>query len=101
MIIEFLLIAVIMVFIVDYSGVISDIESFFSKSLKVKGFHIPKPFSCGLCMTFWGCIVYSILKSDFTVMNVFLSCMAAYSTYIIYDVLVAFRERIEKIIDKI
>ena len=94
------LIAAIWVFILDYAGFVSTIEEAVSKRLirsKMK-FHIPKPFSCSLCMTFWTCLAYIILTNNFSIMNLVWCCGAAASTPILDEVLQFIRDAVIKII---
>lgn len=92
MIIQLLIIATIITFMIDYSGFIQEMESSASRILKIR-FHIPKPFSCGLCMTFWTGLVYVII-TDFTLINLGFVCLAAYSTVIINEVLNLIRDSV-------
>ena len=92
MIIQLLIIATIITFMIDYSGFIQEMESSVSRILKIR-FHIPKPFSCGLCMTFWTGLFYVII-TDFTLINLGFVCIAAYSTVIINEVLNLIRDSV-------
>lgn len=58
-ILNLLLIAFICVFCIDYSGFIEEADRLITKALKSKvPLHIPKPFSCSLCSTWWVGIIY-------------------------------------------
>lgn len=67
-VLNLLLIGIIIVFCIDYSGFIEEMEILITKLLKspIK-YHIPKPFSCSTCLSFWLGIVYLILTKHFTV----------------------------------
>ena len=68
---KLLLIAFITVFIIDYSGFIDEMDKILTKVLKSKTpLHIPKPFSCSLCSTFWLGLIYLICVNQFTLLNI-------------------------------
>lgn len=57
-----IIIAFLAVFIVDYSGFIEEMDKALTKVLKSKfSLHIPKPFSCSLCLTWWCGLIYLII----------------------------------------
>lgn len=100
MIINLLMIAIFWVFVLDYAGFVSTIEEAVSKRLirsKMK-FHIPKPFSCSLCMTFWTGLAYIIIVNEFSLLNLILVCGAAASTPILDEILQFVRDAVIKII---
>lgn len=69
--INLLIIAFLCVFIVDYSGFIQEMEGIFTRVLKSPiPLHIPKPFSCSLCLTWWSSIIYLIIVHQFNFINI-------------------------------
>lgn len=72
MILQLLLINLIMVMIFN-SGFVDSIDEAISKRFKFH--HLPKPFSCVLCMTFWTSILYIVLTNNFTLLGITL-CLA-------------------------
>lgn len=68
--IELLVIAAVICFIVDFSGFIQEMEGIIAKWMKMPFIHIPKPFSCSLCMTFWCGLLYIAICGAFTVLNI-------------------------------
>lgn len=100
LIFNLLYIAIILVFIIDYSGFIPTIEEAFSKRIlhsKFK-FHIPKPFSCSLCSTFWAGLIYILCISEFNLFNLVLVCLVAASTIVLSELLEFARDFLVKII---
>lgn len=69
-ILNLFIISIICVFIFDYSGFVPEIEGYVTKMLNSRiPLRIPKPFSCGLCMTFWTSIIYLIIVNSLTFNN--------------------------------
>lgn len=65
------LIGFIVVFIIDYSGFIEEADKILTKALKSKyPLHIPKPFSCSLCSTFWLGLIYLLCVGQFNLLNI-------------------------------
>lgn len=66
-----ILIGFIVVFIIDYSGFIEEADKILTKVLKSKiALHIPKPFSCSLCSTFWLGLIYLLCVGQFNLLNI-------------------------------
>ena len=73
---KLILIAFIIVFIIDYSGFIDEMDKILTKALRSKvPLHIPKPFSCGFCSTFWAGLIYLICVHQFTFLNIAAVCV--------------------------
>lgn len=102
MIIDLLAMAFVMVMIIDFSGVIDSIENFITKASKTKfKLHIPKPFSCSLCMTFWSGIIYLIVNGCFSITSLAAVCAIALSTDVMNDVINVIINNIKKLLNKI
>ena len=102
MILNLFLIAFICGFIIEYSGFVSNAEEILTKLTKSKfKVHIPKPFSCALCCTFWIGLIYICVTDTFTFLNLALVCIAAASASILSNSLVLIRELFNKIIEKL
>lgn len=85
---DLLMLTVIVCFIIDISGIIESIEWYLSKWLggNVK---LPKPFNCSLCSTFWLGLIYTIIYSEFTLVNFcIVSLFAAFSEEITNTILI-------------
>lgn len=86
MILDLLLIACVVCFVVDISGALRNFK---------------KPFSCSLCMTWWIGLLYLIITRNFTVLGIawvaFLSMMSS----VITGILLWFREVFNWILVKI
>lgn len=103
--INLLLIQLILVFIIDLSGVMNSIKYFISKHL-TKGkiisdnFRI-KPFDCSLCMTFWVTLIYLYLTHSFTLPLIATCCLFAFLTPVSKDLLLLIKDLITKLINTI
>ena len=102
-ILNLVIIGVICVFVIDYSGFIENIEKYVS-SIVGHPAKIPKPFSCSLCSSFWAGIIYLIIINQFSFLNLFfvvLNCsMTKVYLHIIYTVR-EFFDRILSLFDKL
>lgn len=102
MILNLFLIAFICGFIIEYSGFVSNAEEILTKLTKSKfKVHIPKPFSCALCCTFWIGLIYICVTDTFTFLNLALVCIAAASASILSNTLGFIRELLNKLIEKL
>ena len=99
--IELLILTAIIVFIIDLSGVIEEMESGLAKWLKVKKARIPKPFSCSLCMTWWSGLIYLICVNSFTLGWIAYVALLAYLTPVIYNALTLVYDILNKVISVI
>jgi len=94
--INLLLIQLIIVYILDLSGVVNDgIQPFFIKHFKHK--MRSKPFLCSRCQTFWIGLTYIIIVHQFTLPYIAYVCLLSFLTPVaqgmlwgIYDALVRF-----------
>lgn len=103
--IDLLLITTIIVFIIDLSGFIQEIETiiwrrYFPK-LPRDIIHIPKPFSCSLCLTFWSGLAYLIITGQISIPLIAFTCLLAYSTPIIGDILQGLKDLLIRLTSKI
>lgn len=100
MILELLMIAIIICFVIDISGIIESIEWYLGKWLGGKVI-IPKPFSCSLCMCFWMGLLWLVVQSQFTLFNVMVVCLIAAFSEQITNAIIILKQLIAKLEDKI
>lgn len=74
--IDLLLLAVTVCFIVDCSGIMTDIRKLAAKvihkrtGIKVEYSELKlKPFGCSLCSVWWTGIIYTLVTGQFTIVN--------------------------------
>lgn len=103
MILNLIYIAIILVFVIDYSGVIMTIEEFLSRTASHAGrkihIRIPRPFSCSLCMEVWTGLAYIFFTGNFSIQNILFVCLVSASTIIIAELMDFIRDSVLKIID--
>lgn len=109
------LIACIVCFIVDCSGVMTDIRKavanliYRKTKMKVDYNELKlKPIGCSLCSVWWCCLIYILIAGEFTIVNVaFAAFLSLISSNIsgfmlcVKDFLAAVECRIQKLIEKI
>lgn len=60
------LLAVVVVFVVDISGIVETLKEGIGKLLKIKVGRL-RPFDCSLCMVWWSCLIYALCVGCFTI----------------------------------
>ena len=98
MIINILLIAIITVIVIDLSGFIQSLESGLSKWLNIPNAHIPRPFNCSFCSTWWLSLIYVIIIGKLTILNIAVILLMSYMTPIIKDILIFLKDISSQII---
>ena len=91
-ILNLFLIQFIIVNIIDVSGFIGEMETMLARWLKVKSVHIPKPFSCSLCMTFWTGLIYLIISSHLSLLTAAVLLLIANLTSVTMEAVYLFRD---------
>lgn len=75
---ELLVLAFIVVYIVDETGIVDSLKTFIKRWLKVKSDITLKPLDCSLCMTHWVCLAYVLILGNLDIFVylyiLFLSC---------------------------
>lgn len=100
MYLDLLIIAFLMVFIVDCSGIIQSLESGLQRWLKMPNkAHIPKPFSCSLCMTWWTGIIYLICVGELTFLGLGYVAMMAFITPVIMRLMYLVKDTMNKVLE--
>lgn len=78
------------------SGFVDSVDSFINKRIPLH--HLPKPFSCPLCMTFWCSIIAIIITHHFTIPYIGLSLINAHLQDITHNVFIVFKDGLNKAI---
>lgn len=99
MLLDLFLITLIIVFVIDISGFIDELESILSKWLKGKA-RIPKPFSCSLCMTWWIGLIYLLCVGEFNLIYVATVVLFAHLSGVLSTLMVWVRETLNWVIEK-
>lgn len=95
--INLLIIQLLIVFIIDLSGIIDELEKMIAKWLKVNKVHIPKPFSCSLCSSWWCGLIYLLIMGQFTIPMIGFVALLAYLTPVSYNFLLLVKEALIRI----
>ena len=97
-----LLIAFIIVFIIDYSGFIDEMDKALTKAFKSRvPLHIPKPFSCSLCLTTWAGLIYLLCVHQLTLFHIGLVAVLAIFTPEILAIIYFMKDLFNNIMDSI
>lgn len=99
MLIDLFLITLIIVFIIDISGFVDEMETILSKWLKGKA-RVPKPFSCSLCMTWWTGLIYLLIIGEFTLLWIATVALFAFLSGVLATLLICIRETLNWVIEK-
>lgn len=103
--INLLLISLIVVFIVDISGVVDNLKSGIKWLLtkgKMSGSEYRlKPLDCSLCMIFWICLIYLLIIGKFTLPYIAFTCLLATFSAILKNTILLLEDIINKIIQLI
>lgn len=96
------LIGFLCVFVIDYSGFIEEMDNLLTKVLKSRvPLHIPKPFSCSLCMTWWTGLIYLLISHSLSLPYlVFLASICIFTPEIL-SIIYFVKDLINKLFDSI
>jgi len=103
--IDLLIIAFIVVFIIDVSGAIDSLKSalkwvFTKGKLKGSDYRL-KPFDCSLCSTFWIGLIYLLVTRKFTLPFIGFVCLLSTFSGLIKSTILLLEDIITKIIQLI
>ena len=97
-----LIISVLCVFAVDYSGFMDEIGDYLTKILRSKlPLKIPKPFSCSTCMTWWTGLFYLLIIKDLTFVNILFLILISASTDLIHHLFSTIKGFFHRMLDAI
>lgn len=77
---DILLITILVVFIIDLSGVVDSFKQSLSKWIGKGEIKRLKPFDCSLCVTFWSGLIYLVIVGEFNLLSLVVVSMFAYLT---------------------
>jgi hypothetical protein len=100
MILKLFCITLIVVFVIDHSGMIDTIKGALAKWLKVREVRI-KPFDCSLCMSWWCGLLALAIERQFTLGNIVAVALFALFADKIADTLTLLRDATSKAINAI
>ena len=98
-IVNLIVIGFFWVFVIDFAGFVEELErymSVFSRSRAPK--KIPKPFSCPLCMTFWTGIIYLLIISKLSFVNLLFVVLNCSLTKVYLHIIYTMRDFLDRLI---
>ena len=89
----------LIVVLVFLSGFVDSIDEFVQK--KWKFHHLPKPFSCSLCTTWWASLIYVLATGQLSLLSIVLCLANAHLTEITTPLITLIKNALLKIIEVI
>lgn len=96
MIIELLLINLILT-LIFYSGFVDEVDGMISR--KWRFHHLPKPFSCLLCSTFWASLIWVIATGQVSLLSIALCLINGHLTEVTTPLITLLKNALLKIIE--
>lgn len=85
------------VVLIFLSGFIDSVDGWISKTYKFH--HLPKPFSCALCTTFWASLIWVIATGQLSLLGVVLCLVNATLTSVTTPLITTIQNFMLKIIE--
>ena len=100
---QLVLLAVIVVYGVDVSGFTDSWKAGLARLIRRPEWALRPlpPFDCGLCATFWACLLWALVQGELTLLTAAEACGLSLLSLPIGGFLVFIRESLAAIIDKI
>lgn len=99
--IDLLMVAVITIYIVDLSGFTQTWRGWLARFLRIRELRSLKPFDCGLCMTWWVCLIYAVAVGEFSLFTVAWSALLSFLSIPIGQVFIFIKEWICWVMNKL
>ena len=101
---QLLLVAAVVVYIVDLSGFTDTLLGWASKFTARWGYppvHSLRPFTCSLCMVWWSCLLWCILRNSFTLPTIAYCAALAGLSKTLAKVFIFITESLDMLIGKL
>lgn len=85
---------VVMVFL---SGFVDEVDAMIQRRFRFH--HLPKPFSCALCMCFWASVVYLLFTKELSLLTILYSLVSATVTEITTPLITTLKNYLLKAIE--
>ena len=95
------MVAVITIYIVDLSGFTQSWRGLLARTPHIKEMRSIKPFDCGLCMTWWVCLIYALVIGQLNLYTIAWSALLSFLSIPIGQVLIFLKEWICWVINKL
>jgi hypothetical protein len=87
----------LIVVLIFLSGFIDSVDEAISKRFRFH--HLPKPFSCCLCSTFWTSVIYLLFTKEFTLLTLLYALVSATLTEVTTPLITLIKNLFLKIIE--
>lgn len=87
----------LIVVLIFLSGFVDSIDEAINKRFKFR--HLPKPFSCCLCSTFWTTIIYLIVMKELSLLTILYALASATLTEVTTPLITFIKNLFLKIIE--
>lgn len=103
MVIDLILISIIVVFVIDLSGIIDHLKKLLWKLLKSEPYqpYIFKPFDCSLCMTWWISLIWLLITNQLSLITITVVCITSFLTPVIENLLILIKDILIILLNKI
>lgn len=95
------LVALVTIYIVDISGFTQSWRDALARWLHITHLRPLKPFDCGLCMTWWVCLVYPMFTGDFSLGTIAFSALLSHLSNPIGEAMIFIREWMIWVLNKL
>ena len=95
------MVAVITIYIVDLSGFTQSWRGLLARILNIKEMRSIKPFDCGLCMTWWVCLIYALAIGQLNLYTIAWSALLSFLSIPIGQALIFLKEWMCWVINKL
>lgn len=92
-----LLIIHLIVVLVFLSGFVDEVDAMIQRRFRFH--HLPKPFSCVLCMAFWTSVVYLLFTKELSLLTILYSLVSATVTEITTPLITTLKNYLLKAIE--
>lgn len=100
---QLLLVASVTIYIVDLSGFTDSWRKALARRMHINEANLRplKPFDCSLCMTWWVCLIYALIKSQLSLPVIAYSALLSFLSVPIGQAMIFIREWLSWITDKL
>lgn len=96
-----LLVALVTIYIVDISGFTESWRKWVANKLHISKMKSLPPFDCGLCMTWWVCIIYALCVGQLSLWTIAYSALLSHLSLPLGEAMIFIREWITWVINKL
>jgi hypothetical protein len=98
--IDLLMVAAVTVYIVDISGFTESWRSWCARWLHITHLRPLPPFDCGVCMTWWVCLIYALCAHRFNIGTIAFSALMSLLSNPLGTMMIFIREWVNYLLNK-